>query len=73
MSTSITKQIKLPVHSFGYALYNFVDDDNIGKKFIILNWCWTLDVEHLVQGNGSWFSFLLLNRVHDSVDDFDVG
>ena len=46
LSTSITKPIKLYVHSFGSTLYNCVSDDAVHDNVVKLNWCWTLYVAH---------------------------
>ena len=48
LSTSITKPIKARVHSFESVLYNSVSDDAVGDNVVKLNWCWTLDVTHLM-------------------------
>ena len=76
------KSNKKHVHSFGSVLYNCVSDDAVGDNVVKFNWCWTLDVVHLMQGikkGNSIFdvdetlaSFRFLNRGHDSVNYFSV-
>ena len=48
LSTSITKPIKVHVHSFGYALDKICSDDAVGNDVFKLIFCWTLDVENFI-------------------------
>ena len=48
LSTLIIPPIKVNFRSFVYVLYNAISDDAVGKIVVKLNWCWTLDVAHIM-------------------------